>query len=229
MKSNTLVEKTSKEIIKLINEGNYKSGMKLPNEYELSDQLGVSRNTVREAIKALVSRNILEIRRGSGTFVSKKMGVSDDPLGLSFVKDRHKLALDLMDVRIMIEPQIAMLAAQNAEPEDIKKLETLLNEFEEMILSGENHLEKDIEFHALIAKCSKNLVVSNLIPIINESLIIFFNVFKNMDIETSGKRTIKIHRDIFEAIKNKKPYEAHEVMSFHLLYNKNRLEYLKKA
>ena len=65
----------------------WKAGDKLPNEYKLADKLNAGRSTIREAIKALVSRNILEIRRGAGTFISQKGGIADDPLGLTFVKD----------------------------------------------------------------------------------------------------------------------------------------------
>ena len=71
-------EIASDKIIKLIVDDNLKIGDRLPNEYELADKLGVGRSTVREAIKALVSRNILEINRGSGTFI--KCGVAEDPL-----------------------------------------------------------------------------------------------------------------------------------------------------
>ena len=66
----SLGEIDSDKIIKLIVDDNLKIGDRLPNEYELADKLGVGRSTVREAIKALVSRNILEIKRGSGTFIN---------------------------------------------------------------------------------------------------------------------------------------------------------------
>jgi DNA-binding FadR family transcriptional regulator len=66
-------------------------------------------------VKLLVSRNVLEIRRGKGTFVTLRPGVADDPLGLAFFKDKHKLASDLIDIRLILEPQIAGFAAQNAQ------------------------------------------------------------------------------------------------------------------
>ena len=113
-----LGDQAADQIIQLIIDNDGKAGDKMPNEYELAEQLNVSRSTVREAIKALVSRNILEIKRGSGTFISEKCGISDDPLGLMFVKNKLKLATDLLEIRFMIEPKIASLAAANATDEE---------------------------------------------------------------------------------------------------------------
>lgn len=76
-----MIERTTNEIIKIIQDKNYQPGDKLPNEYELGGMLGVSRNTAREALRALASNNVIEIRQGAGTFISKKMGVPDDPWG----------------------------------------------------------------------------------------------------------------------------------------------------
>ena len=154
-----LGDQAADQIIQLIIDSDGKAGDKMPNEYELAQQLNVSRSTVREAIKALVSRNILEIRRGSGTFISEKCGISDDPLGLMFVKDKLKLATDLLEIRFMIEPKIASLAAVNATDEEIKEMEKLCDEVDHLILNKEPHMDKDIEFHGAIARSSKNNVI----------------------------------------------------------------------
>lgn len=212
-----LGEIASEKIIKLIVDDNLKIGDKLPNEYELADKLGVGRSTIREAIKALVSRNILEIKRGSGTFI--KCGVADDPLGLIFVKDKLKLAVDLLEIRFMIEPKIASLAAQNATQEDIKEISKLCDEVEELILKGVPHIQKDIEFHTAIARSSKNLVTTNLVPIINQSISVFIDV-TNTQLKNE---TIETHRDILNAIKNKNANEAHDAMLLHLVHNRRNI------
>ncbi|WP_270942298.1 FadR/GntR family transcriptional regulator [Romboutsia lituseburensis] len=212
-----LGEIASEKIIKLIVDDNLRIGDKLPNEYELADKLGVGRSTIREAIKALVSRNILEIKRGSGTFI--KCGVADDPLGLIFVKDKLKLAVDLLEIRFMIEPKIASLAAQNATQEDIEEISKLCDEVEELILKGMPHMEKDIEFHTAIARSSKNLVTTNLVPIINKSISVFIDV-TNTQLKNE---TIETHRDILNAIKSKNANEAHDAMLLHLVHNRRNI------
>ena len=214
----SLGEVTSEKIIKLIVNNNLKIGDKLPNEYELADKLGVGRSTIREAIKALVSRNILEIKRGSGTFI--RCGVADDPLGLIFIKDKLKLAVDLLEIRFMIEPKIASLAAINATKEDIEEMSKLCNEVEKLILNGIPHMEKDIEFHTAIARSSKNLVTTNLVPIINKSISVLIDI-TNTQLKNE---TIETHKEILNAIKNKNANEAHDAMLLHLAYNRRNIK-----
>ena len=82
-------------------------GQKIPNEFELAQRFGAGRSTIREAVKGLVSRGILEVRRGSGTYVISTNSIEADPLGFGRIEDKYKLALDLFEVRLMIEPEIA--------------------------------------------------------------------------------------------------------------------------
>ncbi len=214
----TLTELASENLIRLIRERNYVPGDKLPTEAELSEILGVGRNTVREALRILVSRNIVVIRQGSGTFVSKKQGVSDDPFGFSLAADREKLTRDLMQVRVMLEPPIAALAAQNAQKEDVKKLEELLEEVEGRIRKRQDYAEADIRFHEQIANCSHNSVMSNLVPVIGKGIAIFAREVGTTEYE----QTLISHRAIFRAIQEGKAVEAQQAMQFHLLYNENR-------
>ena len=214
----TLGEQAAKNIITYIQEENYQPGDKLPNEYEFSELLGVSRNTVREALRVLVSRNIVTIRQGAGTFVSEKKGVSDDPLGFTMVDDRVKLTKDLLQIRYIIEPSVAALAAQNATPEDLEKLKEILLEVEALTGQRMDFTEKDAEFHAQIANCTHNTVMSNLIPVINMGVEIFSSEISQREYE----QTIRSHRSIYLAIRDKRAADAKEAMQFHLLYNSNR-------
>lgn len=220
----SLVEMVSESIVNIIRENELRPGDRLPNEFELAEKLNVGRSTVREGIKALVSRNILEVRRGTGTFISSKSGVADDPLGLSLIKDRFKLAEDLLQVRFMIEPEIAAIAADKAKDEDIKILESLCDEVEELILCKSNHRQKDIEFHTEIARISQNQVVTTLVPIIDKSIEIFIELTKS----ALEKETIETHRDITEAIKNHDAKAAYDATYLHLVYNRRNLKKIKK-
>ena len=97
MADRPLVDKTAERLMAFILDNGYEVGQKLPNEYDLSEALGAGRSTVREAVRSLVARNILEVRQGSGTYISSKRGVVEDPFGFAFVKDRIKLTTDLFD------------------------------------------------------------------------------------------------------------------------------------
>ena len=214
----TRTEQASEDLIKLIRQKNYTPGDKLPTEAELSELLQVGRNTVREALRLLVSRNIVVIRQGSGTFLSEKQGVSDDPFGFSLAGDHEKLTKDLIQVRIMLEPPIAALAAQNATIEDVEKIEKILAEVESLIAQRLDYEEADIRFHEQIANCSHNSVMSNLVPVIGKGIAVFA---REVD-STEYEQTRLSHRAIFQAIKEKRAVDAQQAMYFHLLYNKNR-------
>ncbi|MCB7321131.1 FadR family transcriptional regulator [Lacrimispora sp. 210928-DFI.3.58] len=194
-------------------------GQKIPNEFELAELFGVGRSTIREAVKGLVSKGILEVRRGSGTYVVSTSLPEEDPLGLSRLQDKYKLALELLEVRLMLEPEIASRAAEYAGEEERKQLVQLCDETEEMYISGKNHIPKDIEFHTCIAKCSKNRVVETLIPIINTAVM----TFADLTHRTLMNETIETHRAVTNAILDRDPVGAKCAMMMHLTYNRQRL------
>ena len=191
-----LAEQVADYILNYIIDNSLEVGAKIPNEFELGKMINVSRTTIREAIKILVSRQILEIRRGAGTFVSERQGITDDPLGLTFVKDKTKLALDLVSVRLMLEPEIAMMAADHATPEQIEEMRLQCRQIEELIQSGRDHMEADIRLHTLIASCSGNSVVEKLVTVINSSIAVFVDVTNR----ALGQETIETHREIVNCI-----------------------------
>lgn len=207
------------ELMNFILQEPIKIGQRIPNEFELAEKFGVGRSTIREAVKGLVSKGILEVKRGSGTYVRSTRSLDEDPLGLYRLQDKYKLALELFDVRLMLEPEIASLAAEFASDDELKQLKVLCDETEQMYVSGFDHIPKDIEFHTCIAKCSKNRVVETLIPIINTAVL----TFANLTHRTLMQETINTHRAIVEAIIDKDPVGARCAMVMHLTYNRQVL------
>ena len=194
-------------------------GQRIPNEFELAERFGVGRSTVREAVKGLVSKGVLEVRRGSGTYVVSTSSMEDDPLGLSRFQDKYKLALELFEVRLMLEPEIAALASDYALPEEKEELKRLCDETEQLYMAGKNHTLKDIEFHTCIAKCSKNRVVELLQPIIQTAIVTFVNLTNRR----LKDETIETHREITNAILRGDPVGARCAMIMHLTYNRQML------
>lgn len=215
----SLAEIASEKIIQFIKENKLQPGDKLATEFELAERLNVGRSTVREAFKILASRNILEIKQGAGTFISPKRGIPNDPLGLTFIEDNTSLALDLLNVRLIFEPEMAVLATINATREQCKEIDAQCKKVEDVILANKDHREEDIQLHQLIATASGNKVISNLIPIIHSS------VGKSIEVTTNTLReNARIyHRKIVEAIKSGDAQGARYAMIMHL--NANR-EYI---
>lgn len=220
-----LLERVADQITQLIISRNLHSEEKLPNEFELAQLLNVGRGTIREAIKLLVARNVVEIRRGVGTFVTKNPGQIDDPFGFAFFPDRLQLAYDLLEVRMEIEPWVAGLASQRATSEDIQSLREQCLKVEEDILSGKDHLPNDLIFHAGIASCTHNDVVPKLISVITYSV----GLFGSLNGHRLLSQTIIGHRKILEAIESHNPEGARSAMREHLEQNRMSLDDVRKS
>lgn len=205
------------EIIEFIKENNLKPGDRLKNEYELAEHLKVSRSTLREAIKSLVSRNILEVRQGAGTFVSSKSGIPEDPLGLTFVGDDETLMLDVLDVRLILEPEIAAIAALKATHGQLSRMLDQCEIVEKLILQNKDYREADALFHQRIAECTGNKVIGNLIPVINSSVALNIGGTKDQ----YKMCTINEHKNIAEAIKRGDSLGAKYAMISHLNTTRN--------
>lgn len=113
-------EEVANQIKSMIISGELEVGMRLPAEQELARKFNVSIRSIREGVKSLVSCNVLEVRRGVGTFVCATPGVSDDPLGLEFL-NLDVLYPDLLEVRTILEPEIFVLAAHRGLETDFKR------------------------------------------------------------------------------------------------------------
>ena len=219
-----LVPQIEDQLMMFIQQEQIAIGSRLPSEYKLAEKFGVGRSTIREAAKSLVSKGILEVRRGAGTFVKNTEMVVDDPLGLSQFEDKYRLAMELFDVRILLEPEVAEVACRNATEEDKKRIERLCDEVEQLYMEGKNHVQKDMEFHEAIAKCSGNRVVEVLIPVILTAV----TTFANLTNRKLQKETIETHRKITEAIIRGDSMGAKCAMIMHLTYNRQTLLEMSK-
>lgn len=195
-KAKPLAQIAAEDIIRLIKENEMEPGDRLENEYELAKRLNVGRGTVREAIRSLVSRNILEVRQGAGTFVSYKNGIPEDPLGLAFEGPSESLALDMMEVRLILEPEIAFMAALNGTKEQVAAMLEQCQKVEDLIKANKPYRQDDALFHQRVAECSGNKVVEKLIPVITSSVQLNIGVTK----DKYRMQTITEHRHIAEAI-----------------------------
>lgn len=214
-----LSERVADRIEQMIFANEINPGDKIPNEYELMKSLNIGRGTIREAIKILVSRNVLEIKRGYGTYVCEKVGQIEDPLGFRFIQDKKKLALDLVEIRMMLEPEIAAAAAINSTPEQVVVIQDLCNKVSDLISKKEDYGKADMEFHNQIAFGTGNQVISRVIPIINSGIELFVDITKH---SKAGRANIT-HQAVTDAIRDHDPNRARQAMKAHLQDNKETL------
>lgn len=144
-------------------------GEKLPNELELSRQLGVSRATLREALRDLTTQGVLEVRRGKGTFVSERVGEIED-FGFGGLGRGKSQLRDLFELRLIVEPSAARLACRRASEEELADILDKGAAVEARIRAGEDRTEADREFHAAIVRATHNEFMMRLLPTINEAV-----------------------------------------------------------
>ena len=208
--ASSLSEQAANRILDMILvEKRFQPGDKLPNEMELAQELGISRVTLREAVRILCTRGIVEIQRGRGTFVTANEPTADlSPLGSLAVSNR-----DLLEIRMMVEPTAAYYAAKRATPEEKKLIHELSDKIENAInvqhtdLQGRLRLEQD--FHNAIATASHN----QHLPIVNKSI---YNDVVHLD--ESVTYSLRDHREIVHFIETGNAEGARAAMQMHIVH-----------
>ena len=220
MNKGRLSDVTAKRIRNMIEESRFKVGDKLPNENDFANELGISRSTLREAIKALTSLGILEIRRGKGTFVTDSTVIESGDLG-----EINSGLGDLFEMRLMFEPECAYYAAQRATDEEIATICKYGEAVEQKIKSGEDRTFEEQKFHESIASATHNAFVQQFMPII-------FNAIKKGVIVMQKDRmvsddTLNDDRLIMDFLKARNADGARTAMRLHMLHAMEGLKNLK--
>lgn len=212
-----LADSTAQQIMKMIEEENrFSVGDKLPNENDLALELGVSRSTLREAVKILTTNGILEIKRGRGTFVTSNTIISSQNFS-----DIASGLDDLFEMRLMFEPDCAYLAAERATDEEIEIICHYGEQIEKKILSGEDRTEEEQKFHESIANATHNSFVKQFMPIIFNAIKKGVVVLtKDQDVSEDN---LKDDRLIMEFIKKRNPEGARTAMRLHIIHAMERL------
>ena len=170
MEKKSLAQQTAEGLYaRIVAEGRPGPGEKLPNELELSQELGVSRTTLREAIRSLVTQGVLEVRRGKGTFVSEQVGEIED-FGFGDLERVKGQLRDLFELRSIFEPQAAKLACLRATEEELSDILEKGAAVEACIRSGQDRVEADGAFHAAIVRATHNAFMMRLLPMINQAV-----------------------------------------------------------
>ena len=221
----SLADQTADKIIKRIIDKGLEKGEKLDNEKVLCESLNVGRSTLREAVRMLASRNILTVRHGSGIYISEKLGIPDDPLGFTFIKDKRKLVFDLLEFRRIIEPPICAMAALYSTPDGVARLRELSDEVNRLIKAGLPHTDADAAFHSQIGYMSRNTVMPKIEPIIFNAISLFIKVTGSV----LKSETIDDHENIINAIANHDPMQASDAMLLHIVHNRAAIADLEKV
>ena len=170
VKRSRIYEHIVEQIHALIREGRWAPGDQIPPERELAERFRVSRTSVREALRALEMQGIIESRQGGGTFVrSADTEALVPPLAAAILRGQRELA-EVLEVRELIEPGIARLAATRAAVEHVAELETLLDRQRTCIADGRPFIDEDTAFHYTLARAADNHILLRLHNVILDLL-----------------------------------------------------------
>lgn len=210
-------EKIVTQIKDAIFDKKFKPGERLPSERELADIFRTSRVTVRSAILTLKNGGLLYVRKGTGggTFVADDIGETEiSELLKNIIKWKNISIHNVIEVRNIIEPQIAYMAAENATDQDIERIWVTIEELEYFFKMKSKFQSSDENFHRALAAAAKNPLLS----VFQASLIyILFKFIYHINWQEEHKKSILFqHRNIAEQVAQKNPESAREAMLEHL-------------
>ncbi len=198
----------------LVTSGRLRPGDRLPAERDLAQSLHVSRSALREAIRVLESLGLLEVRAGQGTFLAgRPTGPGGVPLTGSLLKawdDQHKL----FEVRRVIEPDLAALAARRATAGHIEQMRAALGEQKGQIQRGRTGIQADTSFHILLAEATGNAILLQIMRSLLETL----GKSREASLQRGGRpaQSLEQHQAILQAIEARDPKLAERQMLEHI-------------
>jgi GntR family transcriptional repressor for pyruvate dehydrogenase complex len=213
IRKNRVHEEVAKQLENLII-NKLQPGDKLPAERDLAEKLGVSRSSIRDAMRRLHLIGLVEPRQGAGTVVRE---ISSDALvmPLSGVISRKKqLVGELLDFRIMLEPPVAARAAENRTAEQVSQMEEILARQAGLLQAGQLAVEEDAEFHYCIAQASGNSVILKVLDLVMDLL----RETRSQSLQSEGRpsKSLAGHKRILAAIRRKDPAAAETAMRQHI-------------
>lgn len=217
IKTKKIWEEIVEQLKAMITNGELEPGDKLPSERDMSESMGVSRASVREALITLEAIGILEIKPGDGTFVRQTSDAETfAPLAMVLALERNPGA-QMMEVRRVLETEMAALAAERASEENLSKINKILD-----LMKGaqttHDAVEADLRFHFAIAEATQNTILLRLMNTIADLMHHSFRPNREKlyaDYQT-GQRIILEHEAIYQAIKAGDPQAARNKMLEHI-------------
>ena len=215
IKKTRVYEEIVAKIKDMLEKGRLKSGDQLPGERELSEVFQVSRSSVREALRTLETQGFLESRQGDGTYIASKPVESlVSPLASAIFSEKDS-QMELFEMRRLIEPQLAYLAAERATQEEIAMMEQALVLQEEAVARGETGTDVEKSFHYIMGKATKNKVLLRLTDSMRDLLAESRD--KYLQVEGRPEKSISRHRQVLDAIKARDGELAAQVMLEHVV------------
>jgi GntR family transcriptional regulator, transcriptional repressor for pyruvate dehydrogenase complex len=214
IKKTRIYEEVVGQLHQLIDQGKLKAGDRLPSERELAETFRVSRSSVREAIKTLENEGMVVTRPGSGTFLTAANVEAIIPSLASLLSRGKDALIDLFEMRCLVEPSIAALAAERATLADILRLKEICTEQARQIHRDTSAVDSDAEFHLTIGRATHNSALQRLVA----SIVEILKPIRQKSLQTPGRahKSLASHRAILVAIERHDSELARQAMQQHI-------------
>ena len=213
--NNALSVRIADRLAEMIVHGRFAPGDKLPSEPELSADLDVSRTTLREALRILSTRGLVEVRRGVGMFVTESRNIHADYDVLK-IQNTNVNTKDLYEMRLMFEPQAAYYATLRASSEELSEIFRYCELNEQMIRSADPQWdETEQKFHNSIASATHNPFITALLPIFNRA--IHHGILLANEAPEVAEMTLHDHRLLVQYLRDRNPEGAKTAMQLHII------------
>lgn len=215
-KSNTGLTRTLIGVLKsLMSDGSLALGSRLPPERQLAEQFGVHRSSLRQALKALETMGVLTQRVGDGTYLTNDAAsILSAPIEFMIIVDGISFN-ELMEARLIVEPELAARAAERATSNDLTDLRTALDAMKVTRNDRTVRAQHDLTFHETIARASANRVCQRMFTAIHKATM--KSILLATSVDNNYKETIRFHEAIYKAIWRRESEEARRQMTEHLV------------
>jgi GntR family transcriptional repressor for pyruvate dehydrogenase complex len=224
IKASKLSDEVYNQLVLLISRGKLIPGDKIPSERDLAVDLGISRQSIREALNRAEVMGLIEVRQGEGSFILSSVNKSlKPPLAIIIEKEAERI-FDFLEIRKLIEGWCAEKAAIEATIEDLENMEEILTQMKKVASKDKQWEELDLKFHLSFAKAAHNVIAIHMMETLKTNFTPFFKFAKSMPRSEKVDVLWQHHYEIFTAIKQRNPKKAQKKVIDHLNFIEEKLK-----
>ncbi len=224
IKTRKLSDEVYRQIVSLISSGELKPGDKIPSERELAADMGISRQSIREALNRAEVMRLIEVRQGEGSFILSSVNESlKPPLTLIMEKEAERI-FDFLEIRKLVEGWCAEKAAVEATRDELENMEEILDKMKKVASKDKQWEAMDLELHLSFAKATHNVIAVHIMEALKSNFRPFFRFTKSMPSSERIDVLWRHHYEIFTAIRQKDPQTAKKKVIAHLNFIEEKLK-----
>ena len=216
IKTSKISDEVYKQIVSLISNGQLKPGDKIPSEREMASELGISRQSIREALNRAEVMGLIEVRQGEGSFIlSSVREPLKPPLTVIIEKEADKI-FEFLEIRKLIEGWCAEKAALEATGEELDDMKEILDKMKQVVSKDKQWEALDLKLHLSIAKAAHNVIAIHIMDALKVNFSLFFKFTKSMPSSERLDVLWQHHYEIIDALSRKDPKLAKQKVFDHL-------------